>query len=98
MKQSACAVCSMVTCAGMCAQGVSQDELMVDAQQELLRAAERFDASKGARLTTYAWHNIMNRLTLVTLSPLCVFEVLALVSCIVVRPLRPFNLDSVFSF
>jgi len=51
------------------AQGVSQDELMVDAQQELLRAAERFDASRGARLTTYAWHNIMNRLTLVPPSP-----------------------------
>ena len=57
----------MLTCAGMCcAQGLSRDELMVDAQQELLRAAELFDPRKGARLSTFAWFYIMDRLTKVS--------------------------------
>ncbi|EIE20102.1 hypothetical protein COCSUDRAFT_44070 [Coccomyxa subellipsoidea C-169] len=44
-------------------QGMTQAELMVEAKQELLRVAEIFDASKGARLTTYAWYYIMSRIT-----------------------------------
>lgn len=50
-------------CRHVHAQGMTQAELMVEAKQELLRVAEMFDASKGARLTTYAWYYIMSRIT-----------------------------------
>ncbi|BDA45338.1 RNA polymerase sigma factor SigA [Coccomyxa sp. Obi] len=46
-----------------CGQGLSRDELLMDAQQELLRVAEDFDPSKGARLVTYAWAYIFMRLS-----------------------------------
>ena len=53
-------------CWHVLAQGLSQDELLVDAQQELLRVAEDFDPSKGARLVTYAWAYIFMRLSRVS--------------------------------
>ena len=56
----------MLACA---AQGVSQDELLVDAQQELLRVAEGFDPSRGARLVTYAWAFIFMQLSRVSSLP-----------------------------
>ena len=40
-------------------QGVTQEELLVEAQTSLIGAAEKFDVSKKARLTSYAWFDIM---------------------------------------
>ncbi len=62
-------------CRHVLAQGLSQDELLVDAQQELLRVAEDFDPAKGARLVTYAWAYIFMRLSRV--SPTAIEPVIA---------------------
>ena len=43
-------------------QGVDQDELFFEAQSTFISMAERFDASKKARLTTYAWAQIVSNL------------------------------------
>ena len=43
-------------------QGVDQDELFFEAKNTFISMAERFDASKKARLTTYAWAQIMSNL------------------------------------
>ncbi|KAK9901360.1 hypothetical protein WJX75_008352 [Coccomyxa subellipsoidea] len=65
-------------------QGVSREELMMEAQQELLRVASIFDASKGARLTTYSWYSIMARLTTANIptprmKPICTLLLLPLI-------------------
>ena len=44
------------------AQGVSDDELLLEARSSLIRVAEKFDVSKNARLTSFAWFDIMNSL------------------------------------
>ena len=46
----------------MVAQGVSEEELLVEAKTMFIRAAEKFDVSKNARLTSYAWYDVMSGL------------------------------------
>ena len=43
-------------------QGVNQEELLVEAKTSLIKSAEVFDVSKGARLTSFAWFRIMEAL------------------------------------
>ncbi len=38
---------------------MTQEELLVEAKTSLIGAAEKFDVSKNARLTSYAWFDIM---------------------------------------
>ena len=43
-------------------QGVSNEDLLVEAKSSLIRVAEKFDAGRNARLTSYAWFDIMSSL------------------------------------
>ena len=43
-------------------QGLSHEELLIEASSALIKAAEKFDVSKNARLTSYAWYAVMSAL------------------------------------
>ena len=40
-------------------QGLSREELLIEASSAFIKAAERFDVSKNARLPSYAWFAVM---------------------------------------
>lgn len=60
LLEKAAALCKRIC---LPVQGVSAEELLVEAKDALLRAAEDFDPKKGTRLTTYSWFGVMHRLT-----------------------------------
>ena len=43
-------------------QGLSHEEMLIEASSAFIGAAERFDVSKNARLTSYAWFSVMSAL------------------------------------